>query len=160
MPRAVWSHKTTVCRASNFSPFWLFFGAEVVPPEEIKHQSLCTTAEAPPCPNEAKEKDLLESERLKTVTNLQKYPDETRIWRGPKVTKRDFDMGNLVLLWSPRTESSGKLKSKWEGPYMIIKKTRPYMIIEKTSDEKGATPNVQGNQKSGTIRSLKLASPN
>jgi hypothetical protein len=43
---------------------------------------------------------------------------------------------------------------------MIIKKTRPYMIIEKTSDEKGATPNVQGNQKSGTIRSLKLASPN
>jgi hypothetical protein len=50
--------------------------------------------------------------RLKTVTNLQKYPDETRIWRDLKVTKRDFDMGNLVLLWSPRTESSSKLKSK------------------------------------------------
>jgi hypothetical protein len=63
MPRAVWSHKTTVCRASSFSPFWLLFGAEAVPPEEIKHQSLCTTVEAPPCPNEAKEKDLLESEK-------------------------------------------------------------------------------------------------
>jgi hypothetical protein len=38
--------------------------------------------------------------------------------------KRDFDVGNLVLLQSPHTESSGKLESKWEGPYMIIEKTR------------------------------------
>jgi hypothetical protein len=54
------------------------FRAEAVLPELIKHQSLRTTAEAPPCPNEAEEKDLLESERLKEVTNLQKYQDETR----------------------------------------------------------------------------------
>jgi hypothetical protein len=30
MPRAVWSHNTTVCRATNFMPFRLLFGAEVV----------------------------------------------------------------------------------------------------------------------------------
>jgi hypothetical protein len=70
MPRAVWSHNTTVCRATNFTPFRLLFGAETLLPEEIKHQSLRTTAEAPPCPNEAEEKDLLELERLKAVTNL------------------------------------------------------------------------------------------
>jgi hypothetical protein len=106
-------------------PFRLLFGAEVVLPEEIKHQSLRTTMDAPPCPNEAEEKGLLESERLKVVTNLQKYQDETRNWRDPKVKKRDFDVGNLVLLGSARTESSSKLKSKWEGSYVIIKKTRP-----------------------------------
>jgi hypothetical protein len=66
----------------------------------------------------------LESKRLEAVTNLQKYQDETRNWRDSKVKKRDFDMGNLVLLWSPRIESSSKLESKWEGPYMIIEKTR------------------------------------
>jgi hypothetical protein len=88
--------------------------------------------DAPPCPNEAEEKDLLESERLKVVTNLQKYQDETRNWRDPKVKKRDFDVGNLVLLGSARTESSSKLKSKWEGPYVIIKKTRPeaYHLVD------------------------------
>jgi hypothetical protein len=32
MPRAVWSHNTTVCRATNFTPFWLLFGAEAVLP--------------------------------------------------------------------------------------------------------------------------------
>jgi hypothetical protein len=125
MPRAVWSHNTIVCRATNFTPFWLLFKAEAVLPKEIKHQSLRTTAEVSLCPSEAEEKDLLESDRLKAVTNLQKYQDETRFWRGPKVKKREFDVGNLVLLRSPRTESSSKLKLKWDGPYVVIEKTRP-----------------------------------
>jgi hypothetical protein len=72
MPRAVWSRNITVCRATDFTPFRLLFRSEAVLPKEIKHQSLRTTAEAPPWPNEAKEKDLLESERLKVVINLQK----------------------------------------------------------------------------------------
>jgi hypothetical protein len=96
-------------QSHQLHPIRLLFRAEAVLPEEIKHQSLRTTAEAPPCPNKAEEKDLLELERLKAVTNLQKYQDETRSWRDPKVKKRDFDVGNLVLLWSPYTESSGKL---------------------------------------------------
>jgi hypothetical protein len=45
MPTAVWSHNTTVCRATNFTPFWLMYGAEAVLPEEIKHQSLWTTTQ-------------------------------------------------------------------------------------------------------------------
>jgi hypothetical protein len=39
MSKAIWSHNTSVCRATNFSPFWLLFGSEVVTPEEIKHKS-------------------------------------------------------------------------------------------------------------------------
>jgi hypothetical protein len=70
MPRAVWSHNTTVYRTTNFTPSRLLFRAEAVLPEEIKHQSLRTTVEASTCPNEAEEKDLLESDRLKAVTNL------------------------------------------------------------------------------------------
>jgi hypothetical protein len=125
LPREVWSHNTTVCRATNFTPFRLLFGADAVLPKEMKHQSLRTTVDAPPCPNEAEEKDLLESDRLKAVVNLQKYQDETRSCRYPKVKKRDFDIWNLVLLRSPRTESSDKLESKWEGSYVIIEKTSP-----------------------------------
>jgi hypothetical protein len=125
MPRAVWSHNTTVCRATNFTPFRLLFRAEAELPEEIKHQSLHTTTEAPSCPNEVEEKDLLEPDRLKAATNLWRYQDETRNWRDPKVKKREFDVGNLVLLQSPHTESSEKFESKWKGPYVIIAKTRP-----------------------------------
>jgi hypothetical protein len=40
MPRVVWSRNMTICRATNFKPFQLLYGAEAVLPEEIKHQSL------------------------------------------------------------------------------------------------------------------------
>jgi hypothetical protein len=55
---------------------------------------LCTTAEASPCLNEAEEKNLLELDRLKAVANPQKYQDETRFWRDPKVKIREFYEGD------------------------------------------------------------------
>jgi hypothetical protein len=61
MLRVIWSHNTTVCIATNFTSCRLLFGAEAVLPEEIKHQSLHTTT--PPCPTEAKDKDVLQSDR-------------------------------------------------------------------------------------------------
>jgi hypothetical protein len=73
MPTIVWNHITIVYRATNFTPFQLMYGVEAVLAEEIKHQSLRTTIETSMCPNEAEEKDVLKSDRLKAVTNLQKY---------------------------------------------------------------------------------------
>jgi CCR4-NOT transcriptional regulation complex NOT5 subunit len=59
---------------------------------------LRTTTEIQACLNEAEEKDLLESDKLKAIANLQKYQEEIRTWRDPKVKLREFDVGNLVLL--------------------------------------------------------------
>jgi hypothetical protein len=86
---------------------------------------LCTAVEVPSCPNEAEEKYLLESDRLKAVANLQKYQDETRCWRDLKVKLIEFEVDDLVLLWSPHTKISRKLESKWAGPYVVMEKTRP-----------------------------------
>jgi hypothetical protein len=74
----VWRHNTIVCRATNFTLFWLMYEAESMLPEEVKHQSLRVAIESITCPSEAEEKDLLESDRLKIVTNLEKYQEETR----------------------------------------------------------------------------------
>jgi hypothetical protein len=76
------------------------------------------------CPSEAEDKDLLEQDRLNVVVNLQKYQDETRAWRDPKVKLREFNVGDLVLLRNPRTENSGKLESKWVKPYIVVEKSR------------------------------------
>jgi hypothetical protein len=37
MPIAVRSHNIIVRRATNFTPFWLMYGAETVLSEEVKH---------------------------------------------------------------------------------------------------------------------------
>jgi hypothetical protein len=85
MPIVVWSHNTIVCLATNLTPFWLMYWAEAMLPEEIKHWSLQATTESTSCPSEAEEKDMLQSDRLKVVSNLEKYQQERRASRDPKV---------------------------------------------------------------------------
>jgi hypothetical protein len=46
LPRALWSHNTSVCRAKKFTPFRLLYGEELVTPEEIKLCSTGTNVEA------------------------------------------------------------------------------------------------------------------
>jgi hypothetical protein len=125
MPTAMWCHNTTVCRATNSTPFRLMYGAKAVLPEEIKHQRPWTTTEATACPKEAEDEDLLESDRLKAIVSLEKHQEEPRAWRKPKVKLREFKAGNLVLLWSPCTDSTGKFEGKWTGLYVGTEKMRP-----------------------------------
>jgi hypothetical protein len=73
LPRSVWSHNTSVCRATNFTPLKLLYGEEPVTLEEIKFHSARTRAEATYSPTEVKSKDLLEPERMKVIKNLQSY---------------------------------------------------------------------------------------
>lgn len=40
LPRVIWSHNTTVSRATKFSPFRLLYGEDAMVPEEIKLGSL------------------------------------------------------------------------------------------------------------------------
>jgi hypothetical protein len=49
-------------------------------PEEIKHRSTRTMSEAMFYPTKAEDKDLLESDRLNAVINLQKCHTETKAW--------------------------------------------------------------------------------
>jgi hypothetical protein len=76
--------------------------------------------------------DLLESDKLNAVINLHKYQTEMKAWRDKNVKQRIFDVGDLVLLRSPRTESSRKLESKWDGSYVVIEKSRPgsYRLLD------------------------------
>jgi hypothetical protein len=75
--------------------------------------------EVPALPSEVEDKDLLEPDRLKAV--------EAK-WAGPymvvKVKLRELNVGDLFLLRSPHTESSGKLEAKWAGPYVVMKESR------------------------------------
>jgi hypothetical protein len=70
LPRVVWSHNTSICRATNFTPFRLLYGEEPVTLEEIKLRSARTKAKAIYSPTKAESKYLLEPEHMKVVENL------------------------------------------------------------------------------------------
>jgi transposase InsO family protein len=125
LPRAVWSHNTSICRATKFNPFKLLYGEEPITPEEIKLHSTRTKTKATHSPSEAKSKDLVELEHMKAVENLQYYQNETKAWRDKKVKKKHIETRDLVLLQSTCMEASGKLEPKWIRPFVVIEKTRP-----------------------------------
>jgi hypothetical protein len=82
MPQAVWSHNTTVCRAINFTPFWLLYGAEAVLPEEVKHRSLRIAMADPACPSEPKKK-LVGIGQAQSRGKLEKISRRNRGMEGP-----------------------------------------------------------------------------
>jgi hypothetical protein len=42
-----------------------------------------------------------------------------------KVKPKHIKARDLVLMRSPRMEASGKLETKWTGPFVVTKKPRP-----------------------------------
>jgi hypothetical protein len=40
LPKVIWSHNTTISRATGFTPFRLLFGTEAMTLEEIKNESM------------------------------------------------------------------------------------------------------------------------
>jgi hypothetical protein len=102
LPRAVWSHNTSIYRETKFTPFKLLYGEEPVTPEEIKLRSARTNTEAIYSPTEAESKDQLEPQCIKVVENLQSYQEETRAWRDKKSkTKAHRSRGPGIAMEPP-----------------------------------------------------------
>jgi hypothetical protein len=70
LPRVVWSHNTSVCRAMQVTPFKLLYGEEPVITKGIKLRSARKKAEGTYSPTEAESKYLLQQECMKEVENL------------------------------------------------------------------------------------------
>jgi hypothetical protein len=98
LPKVIWSHNTTVSRATGFTPFRLLFGTEVMTPEEIKNESMRVLKGKEIEEMDKKvEKDMIELTILEAAENIEKYQRETRAWRDKKVVRKDIKTGDLVL---------------------------------------------------------------
>ncbi|XP_021760177.1 uncharacterized protein LOC110725005 [Chenopodium quinoa] len=70
--------------------------------------------------------DAYESSRL--------YKEKTRKWHDQHIRNKSFKVGDKVFLFNLRLcLFSGKLKSKWSGPF-VISKTTPYGSFKLDAD--------------------------
>jgi hypothetical protein len=136
LPKVVWSHNTTVCRTTGFTPFKLLYGEEAMLPEEIKHQSLRTIKQAM-AEDVEYSKETIEATRLEVVENMVKYQQQTKKWRDRQVVRKNIQDGDLVLRRKPNAANTEKLQSKWEGPYTVKAAGRPGSFY--LTDGKGKT---------------------
>ena len=86
----------------------------------------------------AKEKRLLQLNELEelrneTYDNARIYKDKTKRWHDKRIVRKEFKVGELVLLYNSRLGLfPGKLKSRWSGPFTIITVTPFGAITLKT----------------------------
>ena len=77
----------------------------------------------------AKEKRLLqmnepEEMRNEAYDNARIYKEKTEKWQDQNILRREFKEGEQVLLYNSRLKLfSGKLKSRWSGPYTVVAST-------------------------------------
>ena len=63
----------------------------------------------------------LEELRNEAYDNARIYKDKTKKWHDQKIMRKEFKVGELVLLYNSRLRLFlGKLKSRWNGPYTVI----------------------------------------
>jgi hypothetical protein len=125
---------TTRSRATGFTTFKLIYRAEAMTPQELKHNSSRSNPGIISNVDELTTKDLLGGDRVGALNTLNKYQAATKIWRDKAVIPKEFEEGDIVLIRTPRIKSRGKLESKWEGPFIIKKKTSPnsYRLVDQT----------------------------
>ena len=72
----------------------------------------------------------LEEMRLNAYESSKIYKQKMKAYHDQKLQKKNFQPRQQVLLFNSRQKlSSGKLKSKWSGPF-TIKDVKPYRVIE------------------------------
>ncbi|KAM6563047.1 hypothetical protein CsatB_023045 [Cannabis sativa] len=82
--------------------------------------------------------DELEEFRNEAYENAKIYKERTKRWHDRNLVRKEFQPGQQVLLFNSRLKLfPGKLKSRWSGPFTVIK-VFPYGAVEL----KGEGPNT------------------
>ena len=88
---------------------------------------------------DVKEKRLLQMNELEELRNeaydnARIYKDKTKKWHDHMILRREFKIGDSVLLYNSRLKLfPGKLKSRWSGPYIVVAVTPFRAITLKTN---------------------------
>ena len=62
------------------------------------------------------------------------YRDKAKKWHDQKIMRKEFRVGELVLLYNFRLKLfPGKLKSRWSGPYIVVSVTHFGAMTLKTN---------------------------
>jgi hypothetical protein len=67
----------------------------------------------------------LEEWREKAYHSAKIYKERTKRWHDKRVKTQQFKVGDKVLLFNSHVHlfGHGKLRSKWEGPYLVLHAT-------------------------------------
>ncbi|XP_025628210.1 uncharacterized protein [Arachis hypogaea] len=133
------------------SPDQMVFGKAWHLLVELEHRAYWATRFLNFDPKAAEEKRLLQLNELDefqhaVFENAKIYKERSKKWHDRRISSRDFQPGQQVLLFNSRLKLfPGNLKSRWTGPFMVTR-VSPYGHIELRSQYSGKRFTVNGQR--------------
>ena len=115
----MWSLRTTPNRSTQYTPFFIVYGAEAVMPSDLRFDAPRVVLYDESDAYEALEddKDVLDEARDIALSRTATYQQSLRNYHGRRMQARSFVAGDLVLRL--KQKKVHKLASPWEGPYIV-----------------------------------------
>ena len=128
LPFALWGYRTSICASTKATPYFLFYGSELVLAIKVEIQSLRMLAETKVLEEDLvkqryEQLALIDEKRARAQYHEQGYQKRIARAFNKKVRPRNLKEGDLVLkvLRDETFDPRGKMKSRWSGPSIIEK---------------------------------------